>query len=68
MHFPRIRELRIEKKKMQSEIAALLYLSQQQYSLYECGTREIPVSYLIVLAGFYEVSTDYILGLTDKRT
>ena len=67
MHFPRIKEIRIEKKKMQSEIAALLYVSQQQYSLYERGKREIPVSYLMVLAAYYEVTTDYLLGLTDKR-
>ena len=68
MYFPRIKDIREDYDKTQKEIADLLYISQQQYSLYECGKREIPVSYLRILAKFYGVTTDYLLGLTDKRT
>ena len=68
MYFPRIKDIREDYDKTQKEIADLLYISQQQYSLYECGKREIPVSYLRTLAKFYGVTTDYLLGLTDKRT
>ena len=67
MHYPRIKKIRKEREKTQSEIANLLYISQQQYSLYESGKREIPVSYLRILAVFYGVTTDYLLGLTDKK-
>ena len=46
MYFPRIRDVREDRDKRQKEIAVLLYISQQQYSLYERGEREMPVSYL----------------------
>ena len=68
MYFPRIRDVREDCDKTQKDIADLLYISQQQYSLYERGEREIPVSYLYSLAKFYGVSVDYLLGLTDRIT
>ncbi len=67
MYYPRIKQIRNEREKTQSEVADFLYISQQQYSLYESGKREIPVSYLRKLSGFYGVTTDYLLGLTDKK-
>ena len=67
MHFPRIKDIREDRDKTQKDIADLLYISQQQYSLYENGKREIPVSYLRTLAKFYGISVDYLLGLTDER-
>jgi len=67
MYFPRIKDTREDQDKTQKEIADLLYITQQQYSLYECGKREIPVSYLCTLAKFYGVSADYLLGLTDAK-
>ena len=68
MHFPRIRDIREDCDKTQKEIADMLYITQQQYCLYENGKREIPVSYLCSLAKFYGVSADYLLGLTDRKT
>lgn len=68
MYFPRIKDVREDRDKRQKEIAELLYISQQQYSLYERGEREMPVSYLYTLAKFYGVSADYLLGLTDRIT
>ena len=68
MYYPRLSEIRIERQKKQSEIADFLYISQQQYSLYEIGKREIPSSHICKLAGFYGVTTDYLMGLTDEKT
>ena len=42
-------------------------MSQTGYSKYETGENEIPVSVLIKLADLYQTSTDYLLGLSDKR-
>ena len=66
MLYVRIRELREDNDLKQKDIAAMLNCSQQVYSNYELGQRDIPTYVLIQLAGFYKVSTDYILGLTDK--
>lgn len=68
MEFKRLKDLREDNDKKQSEIAKILKITQQQYSLYEKGKRTIPVEYLIELAKTYEVSTDYILGLTNDPT
>lgn len=51
----------------QEQIAKLLFTSQTVYSRYERGALTIPVEHLIILADFYKVSTDYILGRTDKK-
>jgi len=50
----------------QKEVAAVLGIDQRVYSNYETGKREIPTHLLIKLAKLYDVSTDYLLGLTDK--
>lgn len=52
---------------MQKEIASVLNITQQQYSLYERGIRDIPVDLLIKLADYYKVTTDYILNRTNKK-
>ena len=64
--YPRIRDLREDHDLKQRELAALLNCSQQVYSNYELGQRDIPTDVLIRLAKFYQVSTDYILGLTNN--
>ncbi len=65
-HYPRLKDLREDKDLTQKEIAKLLFITQQQYSLYEKGYRDIPTAALTALSKFYGVSTDYILGLTDN--
>lgn len=60
-----IRELRERKGLKQEDVAKLLDTTQQQYSRYENGT-EMPYKLLIKLALFYDVSTDYILGIKKK--
>ncbi|MBS7194243.1 MAG: helix-turn-helix domain-containing protein [Eubacterium sp.] len=50
----------------QREIAKILNCSQRVYSNYERGDLDIPTEILIKLAKHYDVSTDYILGISDK--
>ena len=63
----RIRALREDQDKTQTEIAALLNVGQRTYCDYELGKTRIPVDSLIVLAKLYDVSMDYICGISDKR-
>lgn len=58
--------MREDRDYTQKQIAELLFITQQQYSLYEKGHRDIPTSALVEFAKFYNVSVDYILGLTDE--
>ena len=52
---------------LQKNLAEYLNCSQVAYSRYELGTRDIPTEVLIALSEFYNVSTDYILGLKDEK-
>ena len=63
----RIRALREDQDKTQSEIAQLLKVGQRTYCDYELGKTRIPVDSLIMLAKLYNVSMDYICGLSDIR-
>lgn len=63
----RIRDLREDKDLYQKDIANLLNCSQVCYSHYETGKRDIPTDVLIKLSKYYNVSVDYILGLSDKK-
>ncbi|MBR3679185.1 MAG: helix-turn-helix transcriptional regulator [Oscillospiraceae bacterium] len=66
--FVRIRNLREDHDKTQQEIADYLFCDQSLYSKYERGLRDVPVEIIIQLAKLYHTSTDYILGLTDRKT
>ena len=61
----RIRDLREDRDLSQAEVAKVLKTSQQQYSKNETGKADISGEKLILLAKFYRVSADYILGLVD---
>lgn len=63
----RIKDLREDRELSQAEVAKVIFTSQQQYSKIETGKSDITGEKLILLAQFYNVSTDYILGL-EKRT
>jgi transcriptional regulator with XRE-family HTH domain len=65
--YKRIRDLREDNDLTQKQMASILNCSQQVYSNYELGQRDIPTAILIKLADYYDVSTDYILGRTDKK-
>lgn len=64
----RLRDLREDADLNQTQIAKFLEMSQTGYSKYETGENDIPTQILIKLARFYETSTDYILGVSSKRT
>ena len=64
--YQRLRDLREDNGKKQSEIAALLNCTQQAYSTYERGERDIPAKVLIKLADYYNTSVDYLLGRTNN--
>lgn len=66
MIYKRIRDLREDKDLTQKEVAKALNCSQQVYSNYELGQRDIPTDILIKLSAFYNVSVDYILGISDN--
>ena len=63
----RIRALREDHDKTQTEIANLLQVGQRTYCDYELGKTRIPVDSLIILAKLYNVSMDYICGLSDSK-
>lgn len=65
--YKRIRDLREDSDLTQAQVAEYLSMKQPQYNRYERGLRDIPSDILIALAKLYNTSTDYILGLTDKR-
>jgi len=63
----RIRELREDSRKTQTEVAKLLNVGQRTYCDYELGKTRIPVDSLLILARLYNVSMDYICGASDIR-
>lgn len=63
----RIRDLREDNDKTQTDIADLLHISQATYSRYETGDLDIPHSTLQILADYYNTSVDYLLGRTDVQ-
>lgn len=65
-YIKRMRDLREDNDKTQQEIAEILNTSQTMYARYERGANELPIHHLIALANYYNVSTDYLLGRTDK--
>ncbi|MCL2408302.1 MAG: helix-turn-helix transcriptional regulator [Oscillospiraceae bacterium] len=66
--YRRIRELREDNDMTQVQVAEYLHCSQQVYSNYELGQRDIPTQILLALAKLHKTSTDYLLELTDNPT
>ena len=62
----RLRALREDNDLTQADIAKVLGTTYQYYSTYESGKRELPFSRAIVLAKFYNVSLDYIAGISPE--
>ena len=68
MYNIRIRDLREDRDLKQKHLAELLNVHQSTYSDYELGNLNIPLSTLHILADFYNVSVDYLLGRTSVKT
>lgn len=66
MRYPRLRTLRHDYDYTQEEIAKLLNVTRPQYSLYETGKREIPISLLIKLSKIYDKSIDFMVGISGN--
>lgn len=67
MLLQRLEDLRVDADKTQKDIAGVLGCQREVYRRYEKGVHDVPLWALIKLAGYYNTSTDYILGLTDER-
>lgn len=63
----KLKQLRVEKKLTQKQIADRIGVAISAISSYESGSRYPSYSILISLAHIFHVSTDYLLGITDKR-
>ncbi len=64
----RIRDLREDNDLKQKDLAVYLCCTQQAYSNYELGLRDLTPDILIKLADLYMTNVDYILGLTNNKT
>ena len=60
-----LKKLRLDNNLTQKDVANILNIARQTYNHYEIQESIIPVKYLNVLANYYQVSIDYILGLTS---
>ena len=64
----RIRDLREDADLTQQQVASVLGTSQTMYARYERGANEMPIHHLLTLCGFYNVSADFLLGVSiDKK-
>ena len=63
----RMKSLRMDKGLTQKELASKLNLSVTAISHYEAGNREPNLNIIILYAKFFNVSTDYILGLSRQK-
>ena len=66
--YQRVRDLREDSDKTQAQIAKILNVYTTTYQRWERGDSEIPCHIVKKLSIYYNVSSDYILGLTDKIT
>ena len=64
--FPQtLKELRLERRLTQSELADLLIVNQRTISSWETGIREPDFEMLVKIAKLFDVTTDYLLGVED---
>lgn len=63
----RLKDLREDSDLTQKQVANILMCDQSLYSKYERGEREIPLRLLMILAEYYNVSLDYLVGRTNQK-
>ena len=66
-YIKRLRDLREDHDKTQQEMADILGTSQTMYARYERGANELPIHHLISLCKFYNVSSDYFIGISEIK-
>lgn len=64
-YYQRLKDLREDHDMLQKDVANILKTTQPQYARYESGERELPMHHFITLAKYYNVSLDYLVGLTN---
>lgn len=62
----KLKELRIEKRMLQEQVAEVIGVNNKAISAYENNTRQPPYEILVSLANLYKVSTDFLLGCDDN--
>ena len=67
MYFKNLEDLRVDNDLTQQDVANILHCQREVYRRYEKGTRELPLSYAIILAQYYNVSLDYLVGLSKIK-
>lgn len=67
MYFKRVREIREDNDLYQKNVADILKISKQQYQLYESGKRDFPIDLLVEFSKYFNVSLDYIVGLSNFK-
>ena len=65
-YYQRLKDIREDNEKTQSDIAEVLNTVRQQHNRWETGKQELPMHHFITLARYYNISLDYLAGLTDK--
>lgn len=68
LKYGRIRDLRNDHGLTQEQVAKILNVKQNTYCQYEIGVVNYPLDVVIKLAEYYDVSVDYLVGLTDEPT
>ena len=67
MGYRRIRDLREDSDLTQSQLCKIIKMHKTTYARYESGERKIPLDVAVSLAKYYNVSLDYIAGITKKK-
>lgn len=67
MEWSRIENLRIDNDLTQQQVAGILHCKREVYRRYEKGIRELLLSYAIILADYYKVSLDYLVGRSNQK-
>lgn len=65
-YIKRLYDLRTDNDLRQEDVANYLKITKQAYGMYENGKRNLPIEHLIRLSEFYNVSTDFILNITNN--
>ncbi len=63
----RIKQLRLERKLRQADVARILNVTPEAYSMWEKGVRQMSIANLAVLAEFYGVTLGYLAGTSNER-
>ena len=67
MSYTRLKDLREDSDLSQQQLSELLYMHRTTYVRYENGEREMPFNIAILIANHYNVSLDYIAGVTNDK-